>query len=39
MAIRELRNISTHEYTDKDLAEFFKRLKQECPLLLVIKKT
>lgn len=37
MRIRELRNISAHEYTDKDLVEFFKRLKQECPFLLVIK--
>ncbi len=38
MAIRELRNISAHEYTDKDLAMFFRRLKQEAPLLLEIKK-
>lgn len=37
MAIRELRNISAHEYTDKDLAAFFKRLKHECPLLLSLK--
>jgi hypothetical protein len=37
MAIRELRNISAHEYTDKDLAMFFKRLKQECPRLLSIQ--
>ena len=38
MAIRELRNISAHEYSDKDLVGFFKRLKQECPLLLNIKQ-
>lgn len=38
MSIRELRNISAHEYTDKDLAMFFKRLKQETPLLLSIKE-
>ena len=37
MAIRELRNISTHEYTDKDLAEFFKRIKKEALDLLAIK--
>lgn len=37
MAIRELRNISAHEYTDKDLAEFFLRLKKETPRLLSIK--
>jgi len=38
MAIRELRNISAHEYTDKDLAAFFQRLKQETPLLLSLHK-
>ncbi len=37
MAIRELRNISAHEYTDKDLAAFFNRLRQEAPLLIAIK--
>lgn len=37
MAIRELRNIAAHEYTDKDLAAFFKRLKQEASILLSIK--
>lgn len=37
MAIRELRNISAHEYTDKDLCEFFIRLKKEAPRLLAIK--
>lgn len=37
MSIRELRNISAHEYTDKDLTEFFKRLKKEAPNLLAIK--
>lgn len=37
MAIRELRNISAHEYTEKDLAHFFRRLKQEAPLLISIK--
>jgi hypothetical protein len=38
LAIRELRNISAHEYTDKDLAEFLERLRNECPLLLSIQK-
>ncbi|MBI5448276.1 MAG: hypothetical protein HY939_06075 [Gammaproteobacteria bacterium] len=38
MAIRELRNISAHEYTDKDLAEFFKKLKLETPKLLALKE-
>lgn len=38
LAIRELRNISAHEYTDKDLTAFFKRLRDECPVLLSIKK-
>ncbi len=37
MAIRELRNISAHEYTEKDLVEFFKRLKVETPHLIAIK--
>ena len=37
MAIRELRNISAHEYTDKDLSAFFKRLKTECPKLITLK--
>lgn len=38
MAIRELRNISAHEYTDKDLAGFFERLKKESIHLLKLKK-
>lgn len=37
MAIRELRNISAHDYTDKDLAVFFERIKQETPRLLMIR--
>lgn len=36
MGIRELRNIATYEYTDKDLAAFFQRLRDECPILLSI---
>ena len=37
MAIRELRNISAHEYTDKDLAGFFQKLRMEAPRLIAIK--
>lgn len=33
MAIRELRNMTAHDYSEKDLSEFFKRLKKECPRL------
>lgn len=38
MAIRELRNISAHDYSENDLSEFFKRLAIECPRLLAIKE-
>lgn len=37
MNIRELRNITVHDYSEKDLTAFFKRLKTECPRLLAIK--
>lgn len=37
LAIRELRNISAHDYSEKDLSIFFGRLKQECSKLLAIK--
>ena len=37
MNIRELRNITAHDYSEKELAFFFQRLKQECPILLSIK--
>lgn len=37
MEIRELRNISAHEYTEEDLAAVFKRLLIECPKLLNIR--
>ena len=39
MAIRELRNISAHEYTDKDLSSFFKRLREETPRLIALKRS
>jgi len=38
MEIRALRNITAHEYNDKDLTEFFVQLKKSCPTLLAIKK-
>ncbi|GEM_PF-334401 len=38
MAIRELRNINTHDYSEKDLAQFFIRLKTETPRLLQIRE-
>ena len=37
MSIRELRNISAHDYSDKDLTLFFKKLQQEAPLLIALK--
>ena|SRR3990167_5765838 len=37
MSIRELRNISAHEYNDKDLVIFLNRLKLETPRLLALK--
>lgn len=37
MSIRELRNISAHDYSEQDLNKFFVRIKQECPRLLNIK--
>ena len=37
MAIRGLRNITVHDYSEEDLALFFQRLRQECPRLLAIK--
>ena len=36
MAIREIRNITAHDYSEADLSEFFKLLKKECPRLLKI---
>lgn len=36
IAIRELRNITAHNYSEKDLSNFFKLLKKECPRLLKI---
>lgn len=38
MGIRELRNISAHEYTEEDLVVVFERLLKECPRVLSIKE-
>jgi len=37
MAIRELRNIATHDYLESDLSALFKQLLLECPRLLAIQ--
>lgn len=37
MSIRELRNITSHDYSETDLTQFFIRLKNETPRLLAIK--
>lgn len=37
MGIRELRNISAHEYTEHDLVALFKRLLVETPRLLSVR--
>lgn len=37
MNIRELRNVTAHDYSEEELAYFFARLKRECPRLLTIK--
>jgi hypothetical protein len=39
MGIRELRNISAHDYTEEQLSEFFQRLKTEAPRLLKLKSS
>jgi len=36
LALRELRNITAHEYSDKDMGAFFLTLRQSCPHLLAI---
>lgn len=38
MSIRELRNITAHDYSEKDLEQFFSILRRECPRLLKIKE-
>lgn len=38
MAIRELRNITAHEYTDEDLTEYFKKLRKSADEVLKIER-
>jgi hypothetical protein len=38
MGIRELRNITSHDYSEEDLTQFFARLKKETPRLLAIQE-
>lgn len=38
MSIRELRNITAHDYSEQDLEQFFNTLRRECPRLLTIRK-
>lgn len=38
MAIRELRNITAHEYTDEDLTEFFKKSRELADEVLNIER-
>ncbi len=38
LIIRELRNITAHEYSDKDMAAFFMTLRDKCPKLLDISR-
>lgn len=39
MSIRELRNITAHEYSEEDLAAFFVKLREKCPKLLKLLST
>ncbi|HXW53301.1 MAG TPA: HepT-like ribonuclease domain-containing protein [Myxococcota bacterium] len=36
LALRELRNIAAHEYSEKDMSIFFEALRNNCPKLLAI---
>lgn len=37
MAIRELRNITVHDYPDEDMEKFLERLRFEYPRIIAIK--
>lgn len=37
LSIRELRNITAHEYSDQDMSAFFETLKKNCPAILALK--
>ncbi|MCK4870040.1 MAG: hypothetical protein KAS93_02910 [Gammaproteobacteria bacterium] len=38
LTIREIRNITAHDYSENDLTNFFKQLKLQCPNLLKINE-
>ena len=38
IAIREIRNVSVHEYADEDLTALYQKLKSLCPTLLAIRQ-
>ncbi len=38
MSIRELRNITAHDYSENDLGHFFARIRLEAPRLLNIRE-
>lgn len=38
LAVRELRNIAAHDYTEQNLAALFNKLRTLCPILLTIKE-
>lgn len=37
LELRELRNITAHEYNDKGLTNFLEKLRTSCPKLLILK--
>lgn len=39
MEIRAFRNMAAHDYSEKDLAQFFNALRQHCPKLLSIRQS
>lgn len=38
LAIRELRNVTAHEYNEDNLLEFYKKLETETPKLLALRE-
>jgi hypothetical protein len=36
MGLRELRNISAHEYADESISNYFERVKEYCPKVLAL---
>ena len=38
LAIRELRNVTAHEYNEDNLLEFYKKLESETPKLLALNE-